>query len=421
MATVYGYARVSSRDQNLNRQLDALGAYGVEPANIFADHASGKDFDRPRYRELLCALDSGDVLVVLSIDRLGRNYSEILEEWRRITKELGAAIVVLDMPLLDTRARDCGGSDVTSTLIADIVFHSTFPQRELEKEKEVIVDEINSYKDSPSDRIFDDFEDMIFVGSSLGHNILGCKSALMKYTRDDLLRFVARTYNTDQMVFSVIGNVSAKRFKDTCDRYFGGMGESLRGFTRDAVVPVASFSKELHRKCYQAHCILGGRAYNLNDERRVVLSLLTNLLGGPSANSLLNLAVRERNGLAYNIEAGFTPFSDTGLATIYFGTDKERADECLELIDLELTKIRSGKLSDRLLHIAKKQYLGQITIAMENNESYMLSAARSFLVYNNIDAMETIREKIGTVTRDEIVAVANEIYGTQNLSMLMYR
>ena len=121
MTTVYGYARVSSRDQNLNRQLDALGAYGVEPANIFADRASGKDFDRPRYRELLCALDSGDVLVVLSIDRLGRNYSEILEEWRCITKELGAAIVVLDMPLLDTRARDCGGSDVTSALIADIV------------------------------------------------------------------------------------------------------------------------------------------------------------------------------------------------------------------------------------------------------------------------------------------------------------
>ena len=121
MTTVYGYARVSSRDQNLNRQLDALGAYGVEPANIFADHASGKDFDRPRYRELLCALDSGDVLVVLSIDRLGRNYSEILEEWRCITKELGAAIVVLDMPLLDTRARGCGGSDVTSALIADIV------------------------------------------------------------------------------------------------------------------------------------------------------------------------------------------------------------------------------------------------------------------------------------------------------------
>ena len=134
MATVYGYARVSSRDQNLNRQLDALGAYGVEPANIFADHASGKDFDRPRYRELLCALDSGDVLVVLSIDRLGRNYSEILEEWRCITKELGAAIVVLDMPLLDTRARDCGGSDVTSALIADIVLQLLSYVAQVERE-----------------------------------------------------------------------------------------------------------------------------------------------------------------------------------------------------------------------------------------------------------------------------------------------
>ena len=134
MATVYGYARVSSRDQNLNRQLDALSAYGVEAANVFADRASGKDFDRPRYRELLRALASGDVLVVLSIDRLGRNYSEILEEWRRITKELGAAIVVLDMPLLDTRARDCGGSDVTSTLIAGIVLQLLSYVAQVERE-----------------------------------------------------------------------------------------------------------------------------------------------------------------------------------------------------------------------------------------------------------------------------------------------
>lgn len=134
MATVYGYARVSTRDQNLNRQLDALSAYGVEPANVFADRASGKDFDRPRYRELLHALASGDVLVVLSIDRLGRNYSEILEEWRRITKELGAAIVVLDMPLLDTCARDCGGSDVTSTLIADIVLQLLSYVAQVERE-----------------------------------------------------------------------------------------------------------------------------------------------------------------------------------------------------------------------------------------------------------------------------------------------
>lgn len=134
MATAYGYARVSSRDQNLNRQLDALSAYGVEPENIFADHASGKDFDRPRYRELLRALRDGDVLVVLSIDRLGRNYSEILEEWRRITKELGAAIVVLDMPLLDTRAKGNGAPDVTSTLIADIVLQLLSYVAQVERE-----------------------------------------------------------------------------------------------------------------------------------------------------------------------------------------------------------------------------------------------------------------------------------------------
>lgn len=134
MAAVYGYARVSSRDQNLNRQLDALGAYGVKSANIFADHASGKDFDRPRYRELLRTLGDGDVLVVLSIDRLGRNYSEILEEWRRITKELGAAIVVLDMPLLDTRAKGSGAPDVTSTLIADIVLQLLSYVAQVERE-----------------------------------------------------------------------------------------------------------------------------------------------------------------------------------------------------------------------------------------------------------------------------------------------
>lgn len=140
MATVYGYARVSSRDQNLNRQLDALGAYGVGSANIYADHASGKDFDRPRYRELLHVLGDGDVLVVLSIDRLGRNYSEILEEWRRITKELGVAIVVLDMPLLDTRARASGAPDVTNVLIADIVLQLLSYVAQVEREGSVSVD-----------------------------------------------------------------------------------------------------------------------------------------------------------------------------------------------------------------------------------------------------------------------------------------
>lgn len=306
-------------------------------------------------------------------------------------------------------------------LISDIVFCSVFPEHELEKEKEVIVDEINSYKDSPVDRIFDDFEDLLFAGSSLGHNILGRKADLMKYRREDLLAFVKRTYNTDQMVFSVIGNLSFRRFTEVCDRFFGGIPSSVRNFGRDAVAEYKPFEKTINRKCYQTHCIIGGRAYNLNDDRRLGLSLLTNLLGGPSANSLLNLAVRERSGLSYNIEAGYTPFSNTGLATIYFGTEKEKTEECIELVDRVLNDIRSGRLSDRRLSIAKKQYVGQIAIAMEHNENYMLSAARSYLVYNQMDPADVICRKIQELTRDELVAIANEVYGKENLSTLIYR
>ena len=306
-------------------------------------------------------------------------------------------------------------------LIADIVFHSVFPEKELEKEKDIVLDEINSYKDTPSERIFDDFEDMIFKGSSLGHNILGTKASLMRHSREDLFRFVERTYNTDQMVFSVIGNISEKRFREICDRYFACPAASERKFVRDRADIYVPETKTVHRNCHQAHCIMGGRAYSMNDDRRIVLSLLNNLLGGPSANSLLNLAVRERKGLSYNIESGFSPFSDTGIATIYFGTDKDKVEECMEVIDRELERIRTGNLGNRLLDMAKKQYIGQITIAMESNEGYMLSAARSYLVYDNIAGMDEICKKIRSVTLQEITETANEIYGKGNLSVLIYK
>ncbi|MDD3108861.1 MAG: pitrilysin family protein [Alistipes sp.] len=305
-------------------------------------------------------------------------------------------------------------------LIADIVFCSTFPAHELEKEKEVIVDEINSYKDSPADRIFDDFEDLIFAGSSLGHNILGRKKDLMHYGTAELNRFILRTYNTDQMVFSVSGNFSERRFRMLCDRYLGDVPATHRTFRREGVIPYTPFTQRISRRCYQSHCLLGGRAYHLNDERRVILSLLINLLGGPSANSLLNLAIRERNGLSYNIEANYSPFSDTGLASIYFSSDREKSDECLELVAHELHRIQEGNLSDHLLRIAQKQYLGQITIAMENNENYMLNAARSYLIYNSIDDMEAIRRKILSVSRTSIIEVAREVFGEENLSTLIY-
>ena len=318
--------------------------------------------------------------------------------------------------------RSAGDLSKAAELIADIVFHSTFPAKELEKEKDIIVDEINSYKDSPSERIFDDFEDLVFKGSPLGHNILGSKASLMKYTRDDLKRFVARTYNTDQMVFSVIGNVSPKRFREICDRYFASQTASARTFSRERTAPYEPFSKTLHRNCHQAHCLLGGRAYSLRDDRRVALSLLSNLLGGPSANSLLNLAVRERNGLSYSIESSFTPLSDTGIATIYFGTDKDRTDECLSIVRHELERICRGRTEGAAARYSEKAiHRSDHPGHTESNESYMLSAARSCLIYDSVDGLDELHAKIRSITAAQIAEVAEEIFSERNLSMLLYK
>lgn len=261
---------------------------------------------------------------------------------------------------------------------------------------------------------------MVFAGTSLGHNILGKKGSLMKFTRDDLLRFIGRTYNTDQMVFSMIGNISEKRFTELCNRYLGETASHPRTFERDRTDRYVPMTRTLHRSSHQAHCIIGNQAYSLREEKRIPLSLLTNLLGGPSANSLLNLVVRERNGLSYTIEAGFTPLSDTGISTIYFGTDRDKVDLCIELVNNELEKIKRGEISPRLLNMAKKQFIGQMAIAMENNEGYMLSAARNYLYYNRVETIDSIRRKIREVSLDDLTEVAQTVFGG-NLSTLIYK
>jgi len=201
-------------------------------------------------------------------------------------------------------------------LITDLAFHSIFPPREVEREKEVILDEINSYKDLPAERIYDDFEELLFAGSPLAHNILGRKAGIMGFSQQDILAFVGRTYNTDQMVLASIGNFSEKLFLNIIERYLGTAPANPRKFLRIFPERSQSFNKVLRRNTHQAHCLAGGRAFDLHDPRRVSLALLTNLLGGPSANSLLNVSLREKNGLSYNVEAGYTPLSDTGIATI---------------------------------------------------------------------------------------------------------
>lgn len=304
-------------------------------------------------------------------------------------------------------------------LIADIAFHSTFPDRELEREKEVIVDEINTYKDSPADLIYDTFEDLLFEGSQLGHNILGRKAALARYDGEAIRAFTRRMHTTDRMVFSSIGNFSPRVAEAVAARYFGGEASTLCRGERVAPAPCTPFEKSIARHTHQTHCIIGCRAYDIADERRLPLALLVNILGGPSANSLLNMVIRERHGLSYNIEASYTPYGDTGIVAIYFSSEHANAAQCIELIEEQLHKLRTTPLSPRQLSMAKKQFIAQLAISSESNESYMLSAGKSLLCHDEVDTMEQVYTKIRALTASQLTEVAEELFS--KMSRLIYR
>ncbi|MBQ8367295.1 MAG: insulinase family protein [Alistipes sp.] len=304
-------------------------------------------------------------------------------------------------------------------LIADVMFRSTFPERELCKEREVIADEINSYKDSPAERIYDDFEDMIFRDSELGHNILGSKSSIARFTTESIRSFVGRTYTTDQIVFSSIGNFSAATAQSVAERYLGGFAPTVRDFQRVTPAEYQPFTTTLSRHTHQAHGIIGTRGYSIADERRLPLALLVNILGGPSANSRLNILLREKYGLSYNVEATYTPYSDTGIVGIYFSSDHDNAERCVALIREEVEALRREPITPRRLAVAKRQFVAQMAISMEANEGYMLGAGKSLLLYKEIDTLEEAYKKVMAITADDIRAVAEERLG--ELSQLVYR
>lgn len=304
-------------------------------------------------------------------------------------------------------------------LVADVIFRSTFPERELNKEREVIADEINSYKDSPAERIYDDFEDMMFRGSELGHNILGSKASIARFSTDEIRSFVGRTYTTDQMVFSSIGNFSVATARGIAERYLAGFEPTVRGFRREATAAYEPFSETLSRHTHQAHGIIGTRGYSIADERRLPLALMVNILGGPSANSLLNILLREKYGLSYNVEATYTPYSDTGIVGIYFSSDHDNVAQCVELIEAEIAKLRSELVTPRRLAIAKRQFVAQMAISMEANEGYMLGAGKSLLLYKDIDTLEEAYKKVMAITAEDIRSVAEDSF--THLSRLIYR
>ncbi|MBO5832702.1 MAG: insulinase family protein [Alistipes sp.] len=303
-------------------------------------------------------------------------------------------------------------------LMADVIFHSSFPDKELKKEREVIADEINSYKDSPSERIYDDFEDLIFKGSELGHNILGSKASIMCFDSAALHRFVGRTYTTDQMVFSSIGNFSVATARAVAERYLGGVAPTQRDFVRETPLAYEPFDVHLMRHTHQAHGIIGTRGYSISDELRLPLALLVNILGGPSANSLLNIELREKRGLSYNVEATYTPYSDCGIVGIYFSSDHDNMAQCVELIEDKVAMLSRELISPRRLAIAKRQFVAQMAISMESNEGYMLGAGKSYLLYKDIDTLEEAYKKVMAITAEQIMAVAEDSFA--NVSRLIY-
>ena len=304
-------------------------------------------------------------------------------------------------------------------LVADVMFRSTFPERELRKEREVIADEINTYKDSPSERIYDDFEDRLFCGSELGHNILGSKSSIARFSTVEIQRFVGRTYTTDQMVFSSIGNFSVATARSVAERYLSEFAATSRDYKRTPVGEYQPFVLRQSRHTHQAHGIIGTRGYGITDDRRLPLALLVNILGGPSANSTLNLMLRERYGLSYNVEANYTPYSDSGIVSIYFSSDHCNVEQCIELIEAETARLAREAVTPRRLAVAKRQFVAQMAISMESNEGYMLGAGKSYLLYKDIDTLEEAYKKVMAITAEQIQDVATECFAS--LSRLIYR
>jgi predicted Zn-dependent peptidase len=309
----------------------------------------------------------------------------------------------------------------TIELFSDILINSTFPDQELKKEKDVIIDEINSYNDSPSELIYDEFEELIFEGHPIGRNILGTPENVKSFTREDIQQFIAKNYNTDQMVICSVGNITDKRFFHLAERFFSHLPANSRTFSRRKFSGYTTRFKSIEKETFQAHCLIGGLAYDALHTDRIGLVLLNSVLGGQSGNSRLNLALRERNGIAYNLESSYTAYSDTGTITIYFGTDKDNLDKAISLIKREINILQNKSLGNIQISKAKKQLVGQLAMAQENHEDLMLTLGKSFLIYNKMDGLDLIYKKINAVTPSHIMAIANQILDFEKLSVLIYK
>ncbi len=305
-------------------------------------------------------------------------------------------------------------------LIADISFNSTFPKKEIDKEKDVIIDEINSYMENPSEVIFDEFDDLIFEGHSLGLPILGKSESVRKFTQKDIFQFQSRRYHPEMMVFSFYGDIPPKKIKRLCEKHLSTFkGDGI--LTQRTSVPEYD-PKQITKKIdsQQAHAIIGSRAYSVEDDKKLPFLVLNNLLGGPAMNTMLNLNIREKHGIAYNLESHFQTFSDTGIFQVYIGTDKGQMNRGLKLIHKELKNCRDKKLGTRQLHNAKEQLKGHIALSNDGGSNVMLAMAKSIILYDKTEDLEVILKRIDDISAMDILDVANEVMDEDQLSTLIY-
>lgn len=305
-------------------------------------------------------------------------------------------------------------------LMTDLVFHSRFPRQEIEKEVDVILDEINSYEDSPSELIFDEFENMLFEGHALGHNILGDEASLLRFDTETGCSFMRRFYAPENMVFFSMGRKDFGRIVKMAERLLSDISFPAAARNRQAPAPVVPFRRQVGKETHQAHVLIGGRAFSMHDERRVPLFLLNNLLGGPGMNSRLNVSLREKHGLVYNVESNVTSYTDTGVAGIYFGTDPKNREKATRLVHQELARICGTRLSPAQLSAAKKQLVGQLGVSGDNREGLFLGLGKSYLHYNRYDTLPEVFAQIEEITAEQLQEVANEVFVPDRLFSLVY-
>ena len=307
-------------------------------------------------------------------------------------------------------------------VLSDIVFYSIFPQAEIDKEVEVICDEIESYNDSPAELIYDEFENLVFKGHPLGHNILGSADRVRSFATADAMRFTQQYYRPDNAIFFVYGNIDFKRLVKTLEKLTPKQQqESLVDGAKEVANGRLPELTILNHDTHQAHVMIGNRAYSATHPLRIPLYLLNNMLGGPGMNARLNVILRERRGLVYSVESSMVCYGDTGLWAVYFGCDPHDVNRCVRLVKSEFNRLMEKPLSEKTLAAAKKQIKGQLAVACDNNENFAIDFGKSFLHFGDEKDIEKLYQKIDAVTAEQIQQVAKEIFDKDSLATLVIK